>query len=356
MKISYISGTNGRNTNTGKASNLIGSLDWAQRVGIKLSTSQKAKITLNQVNPLAATARGIILALISNNRGGIADMLYGMSPFNTDGKVDPSLKNQYDAAIKEARAKADANFPLSYRTVNAPKNIFFADAKNELTLIKDDNAKKHLAFMMQAEKDAIKKYPYLIYPPSNDTARQKYRQFEIQWLQNGGSVDSLSGAVKDGVKLSPRNETFNYLLGKLASGTYKAKDLGLAIRALVGSLLGGDRFKWTDKDIFNPWRAKIGSGNIGRITGDPVTATATGAAATASAAWWIPILTSLTAIAIAALPFVFSNKSGSNDIPSVVGGDENGPGFGSGQSNLTQYALPIGAAVAAYLLLFNDDK
>jgi hypothetical protein len=353
MKISYISGVN----------KPIGSLSWAKQVNLNLSTKQKSEIIAKQLNPLASTARGIVRELISGNRGGIADMLYGMSPFNTTGKIDPSLKAQHEAALKEAKTLANQKFPLSYNKIDTsklPPGTFFAEdvQKSELAVIKNDNYKKHLQYMQEAEKAANKKFPYLIYPRSNDTANRKYREIEIMWLNYGGNVDTFNAAVKEGVTKSPRNKTFNYLLGKFAAKTYKTKDLGLAIRAVVGAALGGDRFSWTDKDIFNPWIKKYGTGNIsGGIGIEPVSTAATTAATTASSAWWVPILTKLCYAIIAMLPLLFNSwmSDDNNPVPAVSDDTFSGDNR-SGRIDLMQYALPIGAAVAGYLLFFSDDK
>jgi hypothetical protein len=363
MKISYISGVKGRANSMQSESNLIGSLGWADRAGVKLSLAQKAEIRVKQFNPLISTARGIVRELISGNRGGLADMIYGMSPFNTQGKIDPSLKAQHEAALKEAKTIANQKFPLSYNKIDTsklPPGTFFAEdvQKSELTVIRDENYKKHLQYMQEAEKAANKKFPYLIYPPSNDTARRKYREIEIMWLNYGGNVDTFNAAVKEGVTKSPRNKTFNYLLGKFAAKRYFPKDLGLAIRAVVGSALGGDRFSWTDKDIFNPWLKKYGSGSISGIQGPPPDGGASAVAATTAAApWWVPILTKLCYALIAMLPLLFNSwNSDSNNPPAQVGGDLSTFQGQSDRSNLTQYLLPIGAAVAGYLLFFSDDK
>jgi hypothetical protein len=363
MKISYISGVKGRANSMQSESNLIGSLGWADRAGVKLSLAQKAEIRVKQFNPLISTARGIVRELISGNRGGLADMIYGMSPFNTKGKIDPSLKAQHEAALKEAKTIANQKFPLSYNKIDTsklPPGTFFAEdvQKSELTVIRDENYKKHLQYMQEAEKAANKKFPYLIYPPSNEAANRKYRELEIMWLNYGGNVDTFNAAVKEGVTKSPRNKTFNYLLGKFAAKRYFPKDLGLAIRAVVGSALGGDRFSWTDKDIFNPWLKKYGSGSISGIQGPPPDGGASAVAGTTAAApWWVPILTKLCYALIAMLPLLFNSWSSRDDNPPAqVGGDPSTFQGQSDRSNLTQYLLPIGAAVAGYLLFFSDDK
>ena len=367
MKISYISGINGRNTQIATDSNLIGSLDWADRAGVKLSFGQKAEFRVKQLNPLISTARGIVRELISGNRGGLADMIYGMSPFNTEGKIDPSLKAQWDGAKAEIVALANQQFPLTKKTFATPAQAAVAfsqwKSKNllkkseEFFFVEDQNYIKNRAFISAEIKKINKKFPYMIYPPATEAAKAKYREIEIMWLNYGGNVDTFNAAVKEGVTKSPRNKTFNYLLGKFAAKTYKTKDLGLAIRAVVGAALGGDRFSWTDKDIFNPWIKKFGSGNInGGIGVEPVTATATTVATTSSSAWWVPILTKLCYALIAMLPAIFGLWMSDDDNPPPAVGGGNGGGDGGGETDLMQYALPIGAAVAAYLLLFNDEK
>jgi hypothetical protein len=365
MKISYISGVKGRANSMQSESNLIGSLGWADRAGVKLSLAQKAEIRVKQFNPLISTARGIVRELISGNRGGLADMIYGMSPFNTQGKIDPSLKAQWDGAKSEIVALANRQFPLTKKTFSSPVQAAVELAKwkaknptkknEDFFLVEDANFAKNKAFISAEIKKINKKFPYMIYPPATEAAKAKYREIEIMWLNYGGNVDTFNAAVKEGVTKSPRNKTFNYLLGKFAAKTYKTKDLGLAIRAVVGAALGGNRFSWTDKDIFNPWIKKFGSGNIsGAIGAEPVSTTA---AVTSSTAWWVPILTKLCYALIAMLPLLFNSWSSRDDNPPAqVGGGGGNGGGGNDTSNLTQYALPIGAAVAAYLLLFSDNK
>jgi hypothetical protein len=363
MKISLISGISKRQVSTAGPNNLIGSLNWAERAGVNLSFKQKTEIRLKQFNPLISTARGIVRELISGNRGGIADMLYGMSPFNTTGKIDQGLKSQHDAAIKEARVQANIKFPLSYNKIDTsklPPGVFFAEdvQKSELALIKDENYKKNLQYMQAAEKAANIKFPYLVYPRSNDTAQRKYREFEMMWLNYGGDVDSINAAVKEGVTKSPRNKTFNYLLGKFAAKRYFPKDIGLAIRAVVGAAFGGDRFSFTDSDVFNPWLKKYGTGSIGNVESNGIRSTGLETApVAASVAWWVPMLESCAVIVTTGLVGWAFSSGENNDPPAQVGG---GPGAGgrpgTGDSDLTGMLLPVGAAVAAYFLLFSDDK
>jgi len=362
MKISLISGISKRQVATAGPSNLIGSLDWADRAGVKLSFAQKAEIKVKQFNPLASTGRGIVRELISGNRGGLADMLYGMSPFNTDGKIDSSLENQYGAALKEIRTIAQQKFPIKAQNYtvaerNELKKKYPNVNPNFYAFVEDPNFKAYTDFVNTESKKAYTKFPYLIYPPANDASKRKYRELEIFWMNEGGDVDSLNAAVKEGVTKSPRNKTFNYLLGKFATGNYKPKDIGLAVRAVVGASLGGDRFSFKDSDVFNPWKKRLGSGNIGKvgINGEPVTTTL---AAFGSWAFWSPILTKfaigvLSGLSVILLAWVSNKLNPQPEVDITPPGKKTGD---DGDSDLSGMLLPVGAAVAAYFLLFSDDK
>lgn len=366
MKISLISGIGKRQVQTSGPSNLIGSLDWAERTGIKLSNSQKITIGLKQGNPLASLARGIVRELISGNRGGIADMLYAISPFNTGGKRDSNLENQYGAAVKEIRTIAQQKFPIqaqSYTVAerNELKKKYPAVNPVFYAFVEHPNFKANTEFVNTESKKAYTKFPYLIYPPANDSSKNKYRELEISWLNNGGDVDSLNSAVKEGITKSPRNKTFNYLLGKFAAKRYFPKDLGLAIRAVVGAGLGGDRFSFTDGDIFNPWKNRIGTGKIGSIpiNGPGVETAVTTLAVTTSAAFWVPILTVFMNLVLAGLAGVLISWAANklNPQPEVAEFQPGTtPGAQSGGTDLTSLIIPVGAAVAGYLLFFSDDN
>lgn len=370
MKISYISGTKGRATVSQGNSTVIGSLDWAGRVGLNLSTSRKIAIVAAQANPAKSVARGIIRELISGNRGGIADMLYGMSPFNTEGKIDKNLENQYLAARQEINTIAQQKYPVKARNItveerNALRKKYPNVPPIDLNKVEDPNYKAQTEFIKAESKKAYQKFPYLVYPPSDAASQKKYRELEIQWLDFGGNVDTFNAAVKEGVTKSPRSIIFNYLLGKFAAKKFRTQDYGLAIRAVLSAGLGGARFNWTDKEIFNPWAKRIGTAQINGISAvDPASGGAAAGTATAvagSAKWWAPYLEKLINLVLSALGILIArwaagtDQSGNPNVTPQV--DETGGG-GSlpGPTDLTQYALPIGAAIAAYLLLFNDDK
>lgn len=359
MKISLISGISKRQAVTSGPSNLIGSLDWAERNNIKLSLLQKGEFNTKRFNPLISTARGIVRELISGNRGGIADMLYAISPFNTDGKIDQGLKSQYEAALAELKRTADLKFPTKKLTLQQwlalptkPRD----KALRPILEVQDENYRQNKAFVTAGLPAINKKFPFIIYPASNENARAKYREFELVWFNYGGNVDTLNAAVKEGITKSPRNKTFNYLLGKFAANRYFPKDLGLAIRAVVGAALGGDRFSFTDSDVFNPWTKNYGSGNIGNVRiGDAVTGGVTTAATTAAAPWWVPILSSCSIIIVTALVGALQGSGNDDFPPAQVGGDP-GTGGSTPGGDLGGLILPIGAAVAAYFLFFSDDN
>jgi hypothetical protein len=358
MKISLISGISKRQVVTSGPSNLIGSLDWADRSGVNLSFAQKAEIKIKQFNPLISTARGVVRELISGNRGGLADMLYAISPFNTEGKIDQGLKSQYTAALAELKRTANAKYPLTKLTLqqwlalpNKPKDKSLKPILEK----QDENYFKNKAFITAGLPDINRKFPFIIYPAATDTGKAKYRQIELMFLNYGGNVDTFNAAVKEGITKSPRNKTFNYLLGKFADNRYFPKDLGLAIRAVVGAALGGDRFSFTDSDVFNPWLKKYGTGSIGRIgivPPEPITATAT---VTAAAAWWVPILQSCAVIVVTGLVGALSRTGDEEFPPAQVGGNTPTGGATTG-NDLTGLILPVGAAVAAYFLFFSDDN
>jgi hypothetical protein len=379
MKISYISGLSPTQMDDGTPSNYdpnayIGSLSWADRVGYKMSTKEKIAYRIKQTNPVASIGRGIMRELISGNRGGLASMLWGMSPFNTNGQIDNGLKNQFDAFVNQARREANNLYPLKRVTqgyvnalakqnkVPAPQDPILGNlAFGQLPYAQDNNYKKHVDFLYKAKKEASKKFPYVIIPASNEASRKKYREIEIAWLKAGGNVDSFTAAVKEGYSKSPRNKTFNYLLGKFAARQYVPKDLGLAIRAVAGASLGGDRFKWTDKDIFNPWAKRFGSMKIGGTIGtDPASAAA--AAATTSAPWWVALLKTITPLIIAALPFLFASRreDGFNQYNAQVLGEvpptrELGPYHPSRiMEDPRRLILPGAIAAGAYILLSKD--
>ena len=361
MKISLISGISKRQAVTSGPSNLIGSIDWAERNNIKLSLLQKGEFNTKSLNPLIATARGIVRELISGNRGGLADMLYAMSPFNTEGKIDQGLKLQYEAALAELKRAADLKFPTKKLTLQQwlalptkPRD----KALKPILEVQDENYRQNKAFVTAGLPAINKKFPFIIYPAASVPAQRKYRDIELMWFNYGGNVDTFNAAVKEGITKSPRNKTFNYLLGKFAAKRYFPKDLGLAIRAIVGAAIGGDRFSFTDSDVFNPWLKKYGTGSIGKIgivPPEPVSAAAETVAVAASAAWWVPILQSCAVIIVTGLVGALQGSSDDSLPPAQVGGD---PGTGGSTlgGDLSGFILPAGAAVAAYFLLFSDDN
>ena len=361
MKISYISGLSPTQMDDGTPSNYdpnsyIGSLSWADRVGYKMSLKDKIAYRAKQAIPIASIGRGIMRELISGNRGGIASMLWGMSPFNNNGQIDNGIKSQYDAFMAQARKEAKDLYPFNMKITR--KGLKFTPVPDN-----PGNFAKYSKLVGEKGKEASKKFPFLIIPASNEASRKKYRQIEIAWLKAGGNVDSFTAAVKEGYSKSPRNKTFNYLLGKFASGTYKTKDLGLAIRAVAGAAVGGDRFKWTDKDIFNPWAKRFGSMKIsGTIGSDPASAAAV--AATTSAPWWVALLKTITPLIIAALPFLFGRRREDqfNNYDAQVLGNpppttEKGfLHYSNLIDNPQSLILPAAIAAGAYILLSDDKK
>ena len=351
MKISYISGTDAIETdNTNSGIGRTG-IEWGESINYKFSTGEKTKIRAKRVFAPFVAVRAMLIQLIEGNRGGIADILYAMSAFNKDGKVNPGLKNQHDAFMAQARKEAKDLYPFK---LTIKRNGL------KITSVPDNptNFGKYSKLVLEKAKEANKKFPYLIYPKSDKRSQDRYRGIEIKWMQSGGNVDTFNKAVIEGSKKSPRSKTFNYLLGKIAAGRYTTKDLGLAVRAFVSALFGGDRFKWTDKDIFNPWAKRFGSMKISSTIGaEPVTtAAATAATLTGTQAFWLGVIKIIVGAAVAALPFLISASRQDPNIPEadVLGNDFNG-GNSTG-FDIQSLLIPGAIAAGAYILLSDDKK
>jgi hypothetical protein len=78
MNINYISGIGNMPQKN------IGSIDWAKRTGVwdSLSTGEKAKVRGVQVLGLAVIARGLVLAIMNKNGGGLASGLWKLRSAN----------------------------------------------------------------------------------------------------------------------------------------------------------------------------------------------------------------------------------------------------------------------------------
>lgn len=365
MKISYISGVKNNRRGIGRTY-----ADWAKAVNVwdKYSTIQQAEIRAKNVEPLHVTGREIIEQIIRKNGGGIADFLYYMSPFNTGGKVNKALKEQWDAAftkgvelirqkypvdatwMEQFKSKATTSTssgPLGPVVATGGYQTTPADQKNldNLKLRNDETTNLITALNRQ--------FPYLVYPPSTQTEHNVYRGLEIKWLEAGGNPDVFNNAVKEGITKSPRSKVFNYFLMKIYNKDFDWKDTGLAVRAVLSVATGGERFGLQDPGIWTPWsgmkpKGVIGVGNT--FIGDPLTAAGAGAAATASLPVWGTILIALGTAFITANPI---NQGGSFNGWDPLAPPPKG-GSGNTEFDLPPWLIPAGIGLGAFLL-FKDD-
>lgn len=375
MKISLISGIK-----TSSAESLAGNnngigrtyKEWAEAVNYwnTLSATQKGKIVANNVNPLNVSGREILKQIIKKNGGGLADFLYSISPFNTKGKIDQNLYSKWQSAWRDYVNLVNKQYPVdstwlaSYRskvtvstqsgpltipTAKVPNTQATAQARQwEQNLITRENLK------LKKVAELNKTYPYLVYPASNQKGWKQYRNIEIKWLLQGGNPDDLNKAVKEGITKSPRGADFNYLLGKMKSGTFKTADYGLAIKSVLALLVGGTRFNLRDAGVWTPWGGwKPGklNGPVKGIGAEPVSTTA---AVSVTVKYWVGIAISLITLL---LPYLFKK-----DEEETLTTDQgwNNPEYnnampgGSAIDNLPSWAIPVGLGVGAYFLLGDE--
>jgi len=381
MKISLISGTG---TNSAESSqgnyNGIGRtlVEWAEAVNYwdKLNTIQKGEIRAKNITPLFVMGREIILQIIKKNGGGIADFLYSVSPFNTSGKIDQNLYNKWKSVWRDSSNIINNQYPVDQNWLNnykskvtvstqsGPLTIPTAKIPNTQATAQERqweaNLIKREALKLELVKTLNKKYPYKVYPASNQKGWKAYREMEIKWLFQGGNPDDFNKAVKEGITKSPRGTDFNYLLGKIKSGSFKTKDYGLAIRSVMALLGGGKRFNLRDAGVWTPW----GGWNPGKISGisqgigvEPATTTGatTLSTVTTTANTWVGIIVKLLG---ALTPFLFLFGSDEN---LTTNQGWNNPEYNANQgggtvlSNLPNWAIPLGLGVGAYFLI-GDDK
>jgi hypothetical protein len=377
MKISYISGIKRRKYKGIGRTNL----EWAKAVELNLSNAEKIQIESLQREPITTTGREILLQLIKKNAGGMADFLYSISPFNTKGKENSELLAKWNAGLAKGEAEIAKKYPIdsvwlaNYRSkVSVPStsgNVILpgANAKGgyQATTALDYQNIKRLELRSNARAQLVKElnklYPFLVYPASTNDQQTKYRKMEIDFLMKGGNPDNFNDAVKEGITKSPRGTDFNYLLGKFANKTYKAKDIGLAIRAVSTVLFGGKRFGLGDPGVWTPW----GGFKPGKITGirkpknigaEPVTTT-TGVSA--STAYWVgAISTIVVTLGGAFINAKWGGQNGGQDLNYLSDPNPNAwtPPAGNdnegGAVSENSWILPVGLAAGAYFL-FKDQ-
>ena len=103
----------------------------------------------------------------------------------------------------------------------------------------------------------------------NQDAFNRFRQIELNWLENGGNPNELYDAMNKGQSKSPKGKKFADLMAKKAKGETLRPDQWIG--ALISAMFGKKY-------------------NAGGISGEPITTTA---AVTTSASFWTPILTKM---------------------------------------------------------------
>jgi hypothetical protein len=264
---------------------------------------------------------------------------------NKQSPVDSTWLSSYRSKVTVSTQSG----PLTIPTAKVPNTQATAQARQwEQNLITRENLK------LKKVAELNKTYPYLVYPASNQKGWKQYRNIEIKWLLQGGNPDDFNAAVKEGITKSPRGADFNYLLGKMKSGTFKTADYGLAIKSVLALLVGGTRFNLRDAGIWTPW----GGWKPGKLNGlsqgigaEPVSTTA---AVSVTVKYWVGIAISLITLL---LPYLFKK-----DEEETLTTDQgwNNPEYnnampgGSAIDNLPSWAIPVGLGVGAYFLLGDE--
>lgn len=117
MNINYISGIG----NMPKKN--IGSIDWAKRTKVwdSLSTGEKAKVRATQVLGLAVIARGLVLAIINKNGGGMASGLWKLRSANPSAYRSIEIKwlklggdvDKFNSTVKDGATKTPTGKQLA---------------------------------------------------------------------------------------------------------------------------------------------------------------------------------------------------------------------------------------------------
>lgn len=194
---------------------------------------------------------------------------------------------------------------------------------------------------------------YAVAKANNDTPEfRKYRQIEIDWLEQGGNPNELLESIIEGNKKTPTGRYFNKLMKMAADGLRPnpAQYIAAGVSVLFGKK-------------YNESTGAITGMGTGIGTGEPVTTTGT----VATAPWWAPHVTKVVIIlgktailasAGLAVSETFSEDGSSNGgsrPPGTPppGGDETGDGSENEQSALNTYLplIVIGGAAAAYFIL-----
>jgi len=255
-------------------------LDWAAAIGKPQSTYDSAAYWTKKATLLVM--REVVLALIRNNGGGIANFLYN-AWLRTEPYYLPNQK-KWDAEYNAGLSAIDKQFPLPYKTfpftaaetaalnssytptasggaLNILQKVQTAATKSVSQVLSPQRLAEYNKFqsILTQRQNATKqlttdleiKYPVKtrLIAPSTAKSQAKYRDIEWWFFKQGGSPDDFNDAVKEGNTKSPRGKDANYMLMKAFKGELSVKDIGLITRAVV-SVYGGDKFGLGDEGTF----------------------------------------------------------------------------------------------------------
>lgn len=367
--------------------------DWAKAVGIDSSYSQ-VKWYAKNLNPALAGGRLAIKTVLSKNGGGLANYLWGISPFNQVDKEDTTKKALYfgeleivtKALMKKYNVQDEKSaynpspsgtvistnsFKPSY-VYNGPLTVEYKPSNNATTFtpeIKyakqffDAASSKATNYTKELEAAKLKiyaKYPYIISRKSTPEMHQAYRKLETWYFwQMGGTPDDFNDAVKEGNTKTPTGEAFNLYIRERLNG--KNPSIGLGLQACISAVFG---FKYnpTTKQIIDPANGKAINGT-GKIGDGGLTAivTAITSLIVVFPVWMQFIIVTLIALGAILLAFVILAPDFTRDVlgvqtnngPSgavVVGDADLSKQITEDSSSLTGMLIPVGV-VAAFLIL-----
>jgi hypothetical protein len=249
--------------------------DWAKAIGREQGTYD----TLAYYTKAGTLfiPRQVILALIRNNGGGIANFLYN-AWLRTERLYLPNQKKydaemlagrqaieaqtrgtvtvwqtpkdaqeRYQAAYKESQSK-NASFSKTVLDFYTPAQL---KARNEWKAAQQNPLAVKTKLQEELDKRLDAKYPMKtrFIEPATTKSMAKYRDIEWWFFKQGGNPDDFNNAVKEGNTKSPRGKDANYMLMKAFKNDLGIKDIGLITRAIV-SVYGGDKFGLGDEGTF----------------------------------------------------------------------------------------------------------
>lgn len=367
--------------------------DWAKAVGIDSSYSE-AKWYAKNLNPALAGGRLAIKTVLSKNGGGLANYLWGISPFNQVDKEDTTKKALYfgeleivtKALMKKYNVQDEKSaynpspsgtvistnsFKPSY-VYNGPLTVEYKPSNNATTFTPEikyakefydaasSKATNYTKELEAAKLQIYAKYPYIISRKSTPEMHQAYRKLETWYFwQMGGTPDDFNDAVKEGNTKTPTGAAFNLYIRERLNG--KNPSIGLGLQACISAVFG---FKYNPdtKQIIDPANGKAINGT-GKIGDGGLTAivTAITSLIVVFPVWMQFIIVTLIALGAILLAFVILAPDFTRDVlgvqtnngPSgavVVGDADLSRQITEDSSSLTGMIIPVGV-VAAFLFL-----